>query len=137
MTDINNSQNEVQAEVDNNVQNEVKEVNEQKKKYKTFKEYYADPKYREKHLKYISEKIPCECGRSVKRFGMSKHKKTTIHSRAMNSKQRPTTPEPKNDMLEEMLKRIIDNKLSTLLTELDQPVLTRQIGYIKNKIKNT
>lgn len=47
------------------------------KKYKTFKEYYADPAFRERHLKYINEKIPCPvCGIMTFRHHMSRHKKS-------------------------------------------------------------
>jgi hypothetical protein len=53
------------------------EDQEQKKKCKTFKEYYSNPEFKEKHKAYINEKIKCdECGNSVSRVNMAKHKKT-------------------------------------------------------------
>jgi hypothetical protein len=45
-------------------------------KYKTFKEYYADPEYKKSHLEYVKHKIKCDCGKLVARSNMSKHKKT-------------------------------------------------------------
>lgn len=50
------------------------------KKAKTFKDYYADPEYRRKHLAYISERVKCnDCGIETARCNMSKHKKTVKH----------------------------------------------------------
>lgn len=50
---------------------------------KTFKEYYADPEFRERHLRYIKEKLPCTCGKLVSRANMHKHKLTNIHQRRL------------------------------------------------------
>ena len=46
---------------------------------KTFKEYYQDPAYRERHLSYIKKYVPCSCGASVMRCNMTNHKKTKRH----------------------------------------------------------
>lgn len=47
---------------------------------KSFKQYYADPEYKSKHLTYIKEKISCPgCGAMVMRCNLSKHKKSKIH----------------------------------------------------------
>ena len=54
---------------------------------KTFKEYYADPEFREKHLKYITEKLPCECGCMVSRVNWLRHAKTNKHKKLMESKK--------------------------------------------------
>lgn len=44
---------------------------------KTFKEYYADPKFKERHTTYIKQKIQCPCcAREVARYNLSNHKKT-------------------------------------------------------------
>ena len=46
---------------------------------KSFKDYYADPKYKAKHLEYMKEHIPCCCGTTTRRCNMSKHRKTSGH----------------------------------------------------------
>jgi rubrerythrin len=45
------------------------------------KQWYA--KNRDKHLAYCKEKIECECGRKVGRCTMNKHRKTNIHTIAV------------------------------------------------------
>lgn len=54
----------------------------------TFMERYnADDKYRQKHLKYMSEKISCpECDVTIARNGLSRHKQTQKHLSACNNK---------------------------------------------------
>ena len=54
---------------------------------KTFKEYYANPEFKEKHQKYMLESIECECGSKVMRSNISKHKKTPKHTKLMNKKK--------------------------------------------------
>jgi len=48
-----------------------------------FKKYYADPKFREKHLAYMKTKIPCECEKMVTRVNLNRHKKSHIHKDRM------------------------------------------------------
>jgi len=56
-----------------------------KKQYKTFKEYYADPIFKAKHLKYVSEKIQCtDCGKMIARCNITKHKATAKHLKKYN-----------------------------------------------------
>lgn len=44
------------------------------KQSKKFVDYYKDPTYREQHLKYCSEKIPCKnCEKPISRSNMKKH----------------------------------------------------------------
>lgn len=59
----------------------VKPVTEEKKvKKNTFKYYYDnDPKFREKHKKYMNEHVECTCGQKVVRHYMTRHKKTLKH----------------------------------------------------------
>ena len=59
---------------------------EEKKGYKTFKDYYADPEFRARHIKYMSEKVPCECGFVTRRSYMTRHRRTAKHKRLMNRK---------------------------------------------------
>ena len=52
---------------------------------KTFKEYYSDPIYKEKHLEYIKQKVPCVCGVITARCNMSHHKKTEKHQKLIKT----------------------------------------------------
>jgi len=54
---------------------------------KTFKEYYANPEFKEKHQKYMLEAIVCECGCKVMRSNISKHRKTPKHTKLMDKKK--------------------------------------------------
>ena len=46
----------------------------EKKTYKNFKDYYADPEFKQKHLSYCMQYVPCEvCQRSYARSNMTKH----------------------------------------------------------------
>jgi len=59
-----------------------------KKTTKTFKEYYQDPVFRERHKKYLLTKIECpECGCVTSRCNMSHHKKTEKHKRLSRIKK--------------------------------------------------
>ena len=124
------------------VKDEIKEEPVKEKKHKTFKDYYADPEYRQKHKKYISEKIKCECGRSVTRVGMAKHLRTRIHLNAINNKVKDEKTETLD--LRKILDRLVEDKLIEMLSadpkqwpalgDLKPPKLERQTGYIKNLI---
>ena len=46
---------------------------------KTFKDYYEDPEYRQKHLEYIGQKIDCACGAIVSRSNMGHHRHSKKH----------------------------------------------------------
>jgi hypothetical protein len=52
------------------------------KKY--MKEYYLNNK--EKHLKYMMEKVKCDCGDDISRCYLSKHKRTKIHKKKLEEK---------------------------------------------------
>lgn len=65
----------------------MSEIKSDKKPKKTFKEYYADPEYKKKHLAHMLEKVTCECGQVSSRNNMPKHKKTSKHLRAMKEKE--------------------------------------------------
>lgn len=48
---------------------------------KTFVDYYRDPEYKERHLKYMKKKVLCECcGVYVARNNMCHHRKTKKHT---------------------------------------------------------
>ena len=57
-----------------------------KEDYKTFKDYYADPEFRKRHLRYMSEKVPCDCGFQCRRSYMTRHKRTNKHNRLLKQK---------------------------------------------------
>ena len=57
---------------------------------KKFKDYYADEEFKEKHLKYLKEKVECECGRIVSRVSMYRHKVSPMHAKRMESLPQPT-----------------------------------------------
>jgi hypothetical protein len=51
---------------------------------KTFKQYYdEDPDFKARHKAYISQHTNCECGCSIVRSNMSKHKKSDKHKKRM------------------------------------------------------
>lgn len=52
-------------------------------KKKTFKDYYADPAFRERHLAKLKEPVTCECGSEVNRNNLHVHKKTRKHEKRM------------------------------------------------------
>ena len=57
---------------------------EEKKKYKKFRDYYADPEFKRKHLDYCMQQVECEaCNRSYARSNMTKHIKSKKHQRNM------------------------------------------------------
>ncbi len=49
---------------------------ETKKVKRSFKEYYADPKFKARHDEYVKGKTVCKCGATVARYNLSNHKKT-------------------------------------------------------------
>ena len=66
--------------------NDIKIVEQPKPKkvYATFKQRYdSDPEYRIKHLEYMKTEAQCECGVTVKRCHMGRHKNTKKHRDAM------------------------------------------------------
>ncbi len=59
----------------------MEENNEtEKKTRKTYKDYYADPEFKKRHLSYMAVKVKCPgCGFTVCRSNMTKHKRTIRH----------------------------------------------------------
>ena len=78
-----------------NIENQKVEPVEsiKKRKYKTFKEYYADPEYRAKYLAKVSQKVLCVCcNKQVSSSNLYKHKQTDKHhlqETIYNSKHKP------------------------------------------------
>lgn len=56
---------------------------------KSFKEYYADPAFRAKHLAYIQERVECPiCEQKFARCYMSSHKKSKKHQKLEATKNK-------------------------------------------------
>lgn len=66
---------------------------------KTFKEYYSNPEFKEKHQKYMLETIECECGCKVMRSNISKHRKTPKHKKMMDKKELDVSEDTYNRLL--------------------------------------
>ena len=90
---------------------------------KTFKDYYADPEYRRRHLDKISEKVECECGYIGAKTYMSRHRKTKIHQKRLENIDRLSA-------LEEKKQKIID-RIAKL--ESDKKQIDRSIKRMKKK----
>lgn len=98
------------------------------KGYLTFKQRYnKDLKYKENHLKYINQKIPCDCGMLVCRCYMSKHQNTQKHQRLTELKL--NSPSLKF----EQFKRIQTIEDSIVKLKSMENKLYHQINVIKNK----
>lgn len=69
------------------------------------KQWYE--KNKEKHKKYVSEKIKCECGRSISRSRMSAHLKTTYHEKRMKD----TNKQMQTNLVNEILYKLKNNKI--------------------------
>lgn len=90
---------------------------EEKKIKKSFKDYYKNEEFKNKHQEYIKEKIPCECGCQVMRVGMARHKRSNIHNK--NIKRSAEAQRQKFDSLDEYerINRMINEKLDKLLEQ--------------------
>lgn len=86
------------------------EQSKEKKKYKTFKEYYADEEFRKKHLERMKQTTQCKCGKSITRSNMSAHVKTAMHARRMKKLEEEQNNEGNKKLLEILLKEIHDLK---------------------------
>lgn len=64
----------------------AEEVREEKKHVKSFKEYYANPEFKEKHKKYMVQRVECDCGKSITRCNLTTHKRTKLHERRLQTK---------------------------------------------------
>lgn len=56
----------------------MENITEQKRR-KTFKDYYSDPEYKQRHKEYLMQKVQCECGCTYLRSNSSHHKQTQKH----------------------------------------------------------
>lgn len=77
---------------------------------KSFKDYYADPEFREKHLKYVMEKTNCQCGKMVARCNLGRHRKSKVHIKWMEENDRPTQIREMKKMIHRLQKNIKELK---------------------------
>ena len=103
-------------------------MNKENKKYKTFREYYADPEYRKKHLEYITQTVECpNCDLSCQRVAMARHRQSKRHFRLAKEKQDNQLlvppPSPSEGTLqcqgmeefEKMVSQIVKQRLKAIL----------------------
>ncbi len=73
---------------------------------KTFKEYYSDPVYKQRHLEYVKQKIPCTCGLIMARCNMGHHKKTKKHQKLLKLNNFQTTLDDLKSQTKKLLKKL-------------------------------
>ena len=95
-------------------------MNDNKLHNKTFKDHYANPEYRNKHLAYIKVKVPCKiCGCMVSRSNMTKHTSTTKHQTIIDAKAKcALDPEKLKAAVESVLKEFKEKQLHLIVTKL-------------------
>jgi len=79
--------------------------------FKTFKEYYQDPEFRQKLKEYQSTKVKCECGTLTARNNMSHHRKTDKHQKWVKE-----FGDPRQIEIDNLKKRLtsLENKFEAL-----------------------
>jgi len=96
------------AEPDNQKQIVRTEKRSFMRKYSSFKEYYDnDPEFRARHIRYMCQRITCDCGTSLIRSGLSRHKKSNKHLRLMAKMK--TEKERKFELKMKWLKDFLNN----------------------------
>lgn len=76
---------------DNNITNNLEAKIEKeddkpkvKKQYQTFKQLYdSNPEFRKRHLEKMKQEAQCECGVSLKRSHLGRHRKSKKHLKAI------------------------------------------------------
>lgn len=86
-----------------------------KNKPKTFKDYYADPEFRRKHLDKMKQRVKCECGYETSRTNISRHKRSRNHANRMKAKKLDSVEELKRLRMEvvqklEELEKLVSEK---------------------------
>jgi hypothetical protein len=90
------------------------EESNNKKQYKTFKEYYQDENFKKKHKEYVSEKVLCECGRYTARSNMIKHQKTRVHQKELLKKQEEKKKQEETENYKQVLEEAKEAYFSIL-----------------------
>lgn len=84
----------------------------------TFKDYYADPEYRQRHLDRLKEKVTCECGFVTSIVNLKRHKRGSTHAKRMG-KIAPTVEEVDPHERKRRLKRM-KKRIDTLIKEIEE-----------------
>ena len=85
------------------------------KTQKTFKERYNnDPEYKRRHLEYINEKLPCECGRMISRVYIAKHVTLEKHKRDLDRVVKGNNNNNKIENLDELVKKLVEEQLKNI-----------------------
>lgn len=88
--------------------------------------YKNDPEFRERHKKYVTEKIECDCGKKISRCNMALHKKTKSHTSYLDGGLSKTSNKTIKTLLE----------LKKILTSLNSVNLKIVNSEIDNQIQN-
>ena len=57
---------------------------ESEKISKTFKEYYQDPVFRERHMNNLKQIVECECGFKTSKVNLKRHQNGYVHFHNLN-----------------------------------------------------
>lgn len=82
------------------------------KKPKTFKDYYQDPIFRQRHKEKLYELGNCSCGCIVMKANMTRHKNSYKHKIMMEKK------ELKPECILNDLKTLTDEQIKTISEEI-------------------
>lgn len=81
---------------------------------KIFKDYYADPEYRKRHLEKLKKEVTCGCGKTMAQVNLKRHQKSKLHEKKLAEKEM-TQNENEKDTIKELNKKM--SKLIKLLSE--------------------
>jgi hypothetical protein len=100
---------------------------------KTFKDYYSDPAYKQRHLEYIKQKVPCKCGVITARNNMSTHKKTKKHQKLIKQAEKHQRLIKKAEIHQKLIKTKQFQELQDALENLK--IQTKKLLKKINNIK--
>jgi hypothetical protein len=93
-------------------------------KYTSFKDKYDnDQKFKERHQKYVLEKVNCSCGCKVSRSNLTSHQKTPKHIRLVEELNKKKQEE------QETLKKMIE------VNTIDEGIKPVQELTVQNKME--
>jgi hypothetical protein len=71
------------------------------KQRKTFKEYYQDPEFKQRHNAYIKESVICGvCNCYIKRYNSGHHKSSQKHKKNLEKKQQESKKISKEEVIQ-------------------------------------
>lgn len=72
----------------------------EKKAKKTFKEYYADPEFKARHLAHLKADVLCtDCNCYVKRYNVGHHRKSQKHTKNIKERKEQLTNISQHEIL--------------------------------------